>query len=106
MKTIQLFSKTLVTFLLILAFQISAQDLPNVVILATGGTIAGSAETKGTFASVSSKTNISAVTVEIVYDTPATKAVIEITLLVAEALTFVLASTNPAKADVYPLTSV
>jgi len=45
MKPIQNFSKTLITLLLILSFQLAAQDLPNVVILATGGTIAGSAET-------------------------------------------------------------
>ena len=45
MKAINLFSKSVAIFVLILSVQISAQDLPNVVILATGGTIAGSAET-------------------------------------------------------------
>jgi L-asparaginase len=45
MKAINLCSKSVIIFLLILSVQISAQDLPNVVILATGGTIAGSAET-------------------------------------------------------------
>jgi len=45
MKMIQLFPKTLIALLIILCFQLTAKDLSNVVILATGGTIAGSAET-------------------------------------------------------------
>ena len=45
MKTFKLFSKSSISFLLLFFIQATAQNLPNVVILATGGTIAGSAET-------------------------------------------------------------
>ncbi len=44
MKNIKLFKILLPGFLFLLFMQLSAQDLPNVVILATGGTIAGAGE--------------------------------------------------------------